>query len=309
VKRRSLLLSAPGTLAWSEEALGSPGPGEVALETRTGAMSLGSELPLYLGTARRSTPPRYPFMTGYESLARVIARGPDVTALQEGDRVVAFYGHRSHGLARAKGLIRVPDGIPDDLALLAILSCDVAKGVRKLGLRPEEPALVSGAGAIGLLSLFVLRAYGLRSVDVVEPLAARRRLAARLGARHTFTPEEENALLYPAGLECSGRARAFRLLQRQMEPSGRICVLSDGNLEPLTLSPYFHERELSLVGSSDGWDYPRHAAWFFEVLGEGGGALEALFDLHITANELPATFRRLAGRPHSAIKVLVRYAS
>lgn len=144
MKSRSLLLTAPGTLAWSEEALSAPGPGEVALETRTGAMSLGSELPLYLGTAQRSAAPRYPYMTGYE-------------------------------------------------------------------------------------------------------------------------------------------------------------------LEPLTLSPYFHERELALVGSSDGWDYPRHAAWFFEVLGEGGGALEALFDLHITANELPATFRRLAGSPHEAIKVLVRY--
>jgi alcohol dehydrogenase len=71
--------------------------------------------------------------------------------------------------------VEVPEDVSDGLALLAILSCDVAKGIRKVAPSPEEPVLVTGAGAIGLLTVFVLRAYGTRNVDVVEPLAQRRR--------------------------------------------------------------------------------------------------------------------------------------
>ena len=75
-------------------------------------------------------------------------------------------------------------------ALLAILSCDVAKGIRKVVPRPEEPVLVAGAGAIGLLAVFVLRAYGVRVVDVNGLARDRRALSERLGAREApWTPK------------------------------------------------------------------------------------------------------------------------
>lgn len=84
-----------------------------------------------------------------------------------GERVVASYGHRTHGVVPEEKPIPVPDGVPDDLALLAILTCDVAKGIRKLSPGPEEPVLVTGAGGIELLALYVLTAYGVGRVDVI----------------------------------------------------------------------------------------------------------------------------------------------
>src|SRR5258706_169918 len=105
-----------------------------------------------------------------------------------GERVVGFYGHRTAALVPASKAIRVPEGVSDELALLTILTCDAAKGVRKITPLPEEPVLVTGAGAIGLFTLFILKAYGSAAVDVVDPAERRHRLARALGARAVWRP-------------------------------------------------------------------------------------------------------------------------
>lgn len=110
---------------------------------------------------------------------------------------------------------------------------------------------------------------------------------------------------YAVAFECSGRDEAFSLLQRKLGINGRLCVLSDGNLEPLVLRPEFHERELAVVGSSDGWDYQEHARWYFEVVRETDTSLEEIFDLRVGAEELPRTFGDLADEKIQPVKVLV----
>lgn len=183
---------APRRLAWIEEPIRPPGPGEVLVGTSTGAVSIGSELPQYEGTARSGALPTYPRMTGYESLGVVEACGAGVARPVVGERVVAFYGHRTHAVVPAAKAIPVPDGVSEALALLVILTCDVAKGVRRLAVRPEEPVLVVGGGAIGLLAVWVLRAYGgwgrggrwpRRSSRRPRAGRTRRRWSARRGTR------------------------------------------------------------------------------------------------------------------------------
>lgn len=309
MKCGSLYLSAPKMLVWREEDLPAVGPNEVLVESTAGAVSLGSELPEYLGTARGSEG-GYPQMTGYENIAVVRECGSEVTQVSPGDRVVASYGYRTHAVLHEDRLIHVPDEISDALALLSILSCDVAKGVRKLRPMPEERTLVTGAGAIGLLAVFVLRAYGVREVDVVEPEPARCELALKFEAKEVVSPQEADDLpgSYPVCLECSARQAAFGIAQRKAAYRGRLCVLSDGNVETLALTPEFHEKELSVVGSSDGWDYRRHADWFFELVAEGkADHLTELFGLEVPVEELPATFEQISRSQKRPVKVLVRY--
>ena len=172
-----LCLIAPRSLAWITEELPPVGPHDVLVQTRAGAISIGSELPLYSGTSRAGHPPQYPWRMGYESVGIVVACGSTMQRLQRGDRVVAFYGHCTHAVVPETRVIVVPDGISDALAILSILTCDASKGVRKIAPRPEETTLITGAGAIGLLTLFILRAYGVAQIDVVEPLAERHSLA------------------------------------------------------------------------------------------------------------------------------------
>ncbi len=309
MKSQSLLLTAPRSLVWEESTLPDPQPHEVLIQTQAGAISLGSELPLYTGLARRTDPLLYPMMTGYESLGVVLRCGQAVTHLPLGARVLAFYGHRTHWVMDARHAIAVPPAISAEQALLANLTCDVTKGIRTLALTPEQHVVISGAGAIGLLTLAMLRAYGVQRIDVVEPLAHRQAIARQWGAHHTWTPEEfaHVAQQYPLALECSSSDAAFHLVQAHMAHGGRICILADGNREALSLAPAFHERELRVVGSSDGWDYAAHAAWYFTWLQAAPMPLADIFEERVSSDALPHTFARLAAQSSRPLKVLVAY--
>ncbi|MGZ6387991.1 MAG: alcohol dehydrogenase catalytic domain-containing protein, partial [Ktedonobacterales bacterium] len=98
MERQSLLLVAPHQFEWRAEKLPHSGVRDVLVQTIAGAVSIGTELPQYMGTERLTVAHRYPHMTGYESLGVVVARGNDVHDLQIGERVVAFYGHRTHAI-------------------------------------------------------------------------------------------------------------------------------------------------------------------------------------------------------------------
>lgn len=309
MRRHSLLLIAPHQLEWVADDLPPLAPDEVLVRTIASAVSVGTELPQYRGDEREVIPRGYPRMSGYESLGIVEACGAEVRRLAVGQRVLAFYGQRTYGIVAEAKAIPMPQDVPAPLALLAILSCDAAKGVRKLAPAPDEAVLVTGASTMGLLTLFVLTRYGVRAVDVVEPRPERRALASLLGARHVFAPDAlPGDPTYPAGFECSSRAAAFILLQERMRPGGRICVLADGNVEPLTLAPAFHVNELSIIGSSDGWDYQQHAVWYVEQVRSGAAvALERLFELAVTPEELPAAFASMARGEIVPVKVFVRY--
>lgn len=311
MRTHSLLLMEPGRLARVAEELPAPGPNEAMIQTLAGAVSVGAELPQYAGTERGGDQRGYPRMTGYESVGRVIALGEGAAGLNVGDRVVAFYGHRTHAVAPIAKVLRVPDpALPDTLAVLAILTCDVAKGVRALAPKPEETALVTGGGAIGLLTLWTLRAYGVQTVDIIEPQLGRRALALPLGARTAAAPGDPTLdSSYDCGFECSSRDAAFAELQSRMRPGARVCVLADGNVEALTLSPAFHTKELTIAGSSDGWNYQRHAAWYFGRVASGAPELEAIFERRVDARELPRVFERMARGDIPPVKVFVRYPS
>ena len=164
-------------------------------------------------------------------------------------------------------------------------------------------------GTIGLLALWTLKAYGITQVDVVEPNVERHQLAYALGASRVVTSDTVNDQIadYSIGIECSSRNAGFALLQAAAAIGGHICILADGNLEPLALSPHFHEKELTVVGSSDGVDHPAYARWFYAQDNQQITALEALFMWTINANELPQTFRRIANSTMRPVKVFVEY--
>jgi alcohol dehydrogenase len=306
---RSLLLHGPKTLHWAEEMLPLLGDNDVLIETIAGAMSIGSELPRYSGTSREANSLHYPMMTGYESYGRITALGSSLNEKLLGETVIAFYGHRSHAILPFEKLLFAPSRVPPPTALLLILTCDVAKAIRKLQIQPEERVLVAGAGAIGLIAVWILKRYGIQTVHVLEPEASRRDKALALGASLAVFPEEAERWPgeYPVAIECSGRDIGFQLLQEKSAQNGRIAVLSDGNLEPLSLSPHFHSKELKILGSSDGWDYQQHALWFWKAVEDDQSLANTLFELTIKAADLPKTFAAIAKGEISPIKVLVNY--
>ncbi|MEO0597865.1 MAG: alcohol dehydrogenase, partial [Chloroflexota bacterium] len=69
---KSLMLVAPYQLEWIEQQDRILNPNEVMVETIASAISIGSELPQYAGTARSGRAVQYPKMTGYENVGRVV---------------------------------------------------------------------------------------------------------------------------------------------------------------------------------------------------------------------------------------------
>ncbi|MFM6852493.1 MAG: NAD(P)-dependent alcohol dehydrogenase [Sphingopyxis sp.] len=104
-----------------------------------------------------------------------------------------FFGQSSFGtyaIAQERNAVKVPQDLP--LHLLGPLGCGVQTGagaaVLSLGIRAGQSLAIFGGGAVGLSALLGARAVGAGTVIVVEPNAARRALAAELGATHTIDP-------------------------------------------------------------------------------------------------------------------------
>jgi len=289
----------PGYLTRELPALGNH---DVQMRTLAGAVSIGAELPQWLEQDMTITDYNYPLETGYESYGEVIAVGDAVQIVKPGDRVISFYGHRDQAIVPDSKIIPVPPHISAREALLLILSCDAAKGVRKLTLTPDSRVLVTGMGTIGLLAVHYLRYYfNVRQIDVIEPLASRAEFARQLGA-DVVTPDSD---VYDVAIECSGRQAAFAELQSAVRPHGTICVLSDGNREALTLTPAFHAKELQIVASSDGWNYRKHADWLFAD--ERHATLPDLFEQETTFSSLANCFASLMQSTELPLKVFVDY--
>ena len=99
---------------------GAPGAGQVLFELQVAPIN-PSDLLHFAG--RYATPPSLPSFAGGGVLGRILAVGPAVAHLRQGDRVIVVNTERSAWRERfivpAAGLIALPAGDLVDLALLA----------------------------------------------------------------------------------------------------------------------------------------------------------------------------------------------
>lgn len=130
-------------------------------------------------------------------------------------------------------LAAVPDATPTRLAALTEPCAVGLHAVRAAALRPGEPALVMGAGPIGLMTLLWLKAEGAGAVTVSDPAAPRRALAARLGADRVLDPTTEppaRSLTHDGGLpslvfECVGAPGTLQQAIDTVAVGGRVVVV------------------------------------------------------------------------------------
>ncbi len=295
VRARRAVLHGPRDVRLEDFTLPAPGPGEVRLETRLSALSIASELSLVVG----NVPVIYPAPLGYQSLARVAQVGPDVRHLKVGQRVLDTYGHASHALRPAKTPIPVPEDVPDRVALAAILGEETWRGVRRLNATPGARVLVVGAGLLGFLSVFNLTRRGW-TAEVLEPDPARRALALRFGAANATHPDAPGPD-FGFALDCSASPDGARAAMERLRRGGRLCVLSDGNWGALTLPRAFHDRELTVIASDGGEDYPTYARWLWA---HPEPLLVELFSPTLPPERLPDAYRTYGTSPRPVSAVL-----
>src|SRR6188472_2792439 len=160
-----------------------------------------------------------PQILGHEFAGQVVATGPDVTSVAEGDRVaimpLAYCGRCAYcrrglqhlcatmacvGLSHAWGgmaelatvadyqVVPLPDSVSYHQAALIEPTAVAAYGVERAGVAPGDRVLVTGAGPIGALAALCARVAGASIVYVSEPNAARRQRADSLGVATVLDP-------------------------------------------------------------------------------------------------------------------------
>ncbi|MEZ7898549.1 MAG: zinc-binding dehydrogenase [Flaviflexus sp.] len=87
-------------------------------------------------------------------------------------------------------LLVVPDGLDLTVAALTEPIAAVLRGLRPLGVGPDDTLLICGAGPIGLIALLIAKHRGVGKVIVSQTSPKRREVAAQLGADVTIDPRE-----------------------------------------------------------------------------------------------------------------------
>jgi L-iditol 2-dehydrogenase len=220
---KALLLSSPGSLAWTDVEAPVPGAGEVRV--RVAACGIcGSDVHGYTGSTGRRIPP---LVMGHEAAGAVDAVGAGVDDLPIGTRVAldstVFCGgcdhcragrenlctdrqvlgvscgqYRRHGCFAEQVVVprRVAYPIPDSLDFVAASLLEpltiALHAVHLGGVGPNtRSAVVVGAGPIGLACVAALRAYGVPRIAAIDLDEGRLAQARLLGATETIPAGDE----------------------------------------------------------------------------------------------------------------------
>jgi 2-desacetyl-2-hydroxyethyl bacteriochlorophyllide A dehydrogenase len=318
-----------------------PGPGQVVVQVARCGIC-GSDLHL-----RPS--PAIPAGTvmGHEFAGRIAAIGDGVEGWREGERVCVYpfipcgecpmceAGHEhvcmqaavtGIGLGANPGayaerivvdastLFHLPDTVSDDAGALVEPFAVGLHGIAQAEADPTEPALVIGAGPIGVMTALGLRARGFERVLVVERNERRARRIAELGfdalgldGVHMAVLEACGGLPPPAIFECAGNPAALGLALELIRPKGRIVAL--GVLEePVPISQLvLLIKEAELHGS-----FAYTKADFADAIGliaDGALPVESLVTSVVELDRAEEMFGKLLAPDSDELKVLLAPAA
>ncbi len=261
-----------------------PGAGEVVIETAVSALC-GSELHRYRGPGMASG------NIGHEAAGTVLELGPDVTALEVGQRVglsgvvgcgqceycargqQTWCQNRPHyGSMHAERILTVARGclpLPDDISWeVGVLIAGDGMGVPyHTSQRIDDPAIetvaIFGVGPIGLGNT-LMQAYLGRWVMAIDISAPRLEIARELGAAHTVNPNhadpvaEIRALTEGRGadvcLEAAGRPETLKQCFAAVRTGGTVLINGEQPGVELSPSEDFIRRDITAIGS-----------WFYQL--------------------------------------------
>lgn len=138
-------------------------------------------------------------------------------------------GYAQYVAVPASSCFPVPDGMTAEQSALVEPYSVAIHGVNLGEPHPDDEAVVIGAGPVGLLAVAALLERGVSQITVVEPLATRAAVAAKIGATTVLSDVSE----LPDGeqsdrslvLECSGASGLVEQSIRVARGGGRVVIL------------------------------------------------------------------------------------
>jgi len=266
---------------------------------------------------------------GNTAVGTVTQVGSAVTAFRPGDRVYG-YAPVCDVLTRQENQIHLltpplteKDAVCIDPALYAYAA------VRDARLCLGDNAVVFGLGAIGLLTVQMLRQGGCLNIIAVDPLEKRRELARRFGAGLALDPaacdvaiETRRYLGGPGAdfaIEASGNYKALRDALRSVQRSGRVVTLGyyKGRGTELELAKEWMHNRLEMISSMPTWGNPprEYPVWtearlyraVEEMFRRNFLQSEDLLDPVVDFADSARAFREIFENPSQAIKLGIRF--
>jgi threonine dehydrogenase-like Zn-dependent dehydrogenase len=251
---------APGDVRLDDVEPPDPGPHDALV--RVAACGIcGSDL-RYIEMGGVAGPSGTPMCLGHEIAGVVDWAGSDVGGVRVGDRVIVQPGNAELGRigngaaeggltplllvanADARGLHRVPDDVPLDVAAFAEPLAVGMHAVEQADVQPGDGVAVFGCGPIGLAAIATLVDRGNERVVAIDLSPTRLELARELGAQAALDPSSTNVweeLAYLHGItpfmfgptpataafiEASGSARVITDVLDHGPVGGRLSVVA-----------------------------------------------------------------------------------
>ena len=237
-----------------------------------------------------------PHLLGHEGSGVVVDIGPDVAKVQLGDRVVlgwikgngieaggVQYKCRD-GILNAGGVttfndyavvsenrcVRVPDGIPMDIAALFGCAVLTGAGIITNSVRPTKGSsiVIFGLGGIGLSALMGLVLFDCAMVIAVDISEDKLRLAEEFGATHTINAAECDPVQAIRNLtdgrgadytvEAAGRSETIEKAFDAVRRGGGLCVFASHPSQGshISLDPFEMICGKQIIGSWGGGSDP-----------------------------------------------------
>jgi 2-desacetyl-2-hydroxyethyl bacteriochlorophyllide A dehydrogenase len=263
--------------------------GHVRIRTARSAISSGTEMTFYGRSATNvylhkqwneelrlfepgTASMAYPLVIGYRAAGEVIeSRSPHV---EVGERVYGSWRHTE--LTTLPGEVardqRLPQGLTwddgVDIAQMGPICINAA--AYGDGEHAGRPAVVFGAGVVGLLTAQIVRATGADPVHVVDRLPERLAMASDLGLETVDASGSADvaaglkrlhgANAIPVAWECTGSTRALHEAIRVVRRRGTVVAVGfyQGEAAGLVLGDEFHHNGIRIACGQIGNVHPGH---------------------------------------------------
>ncbi len=335
---RALIFIGPGEMPMLERPDPEPGSGQAVVAVRAAGIC-GSDVHGYLGATGRRRPG---IVMGHEAAGDVIAIGPDVSSVKEGDRVALrsilpcgrcdrcrhgrpnicpdrqgmgmhFDGaYAEQILVTDSLLLPLPDTLSyEDGALIEPLAVAM-HAVNRTPFELMDFVVVVGAGAIGLLTLLAARLRGAGSIVVTDLSAHRLEVARSLGADLTIDVGSSDPVAAIAAatdgrgadavFEAVGVGATVAQSLAVARPGGQVTWI--GNSAPLVEMPMqaLVTGELTVRGAYGFSDEFEQAA---DALAAGWIDARRIVECVAPLEEGPELFSRLGDSSLAAVKVVL----
>lgn len=189
----------------------------------------------------------------------------------------------------ARALLKVPDAVDDEAALLALPLASAIHAARHARLDRKSYVTVVGDNLVALLSAQVMTRHN-AAVRLLGEQPDRMEVCEKWGVRHRPLREAGRRADQDVVIECTGREPALRAALGLLKPRGTLILMTPPHAAaPFDLSAVI-EHELEVVGSR-GMDSAPAIAEALGVLATGGMALTGLAPIRLTLDHAEQALR------------------